>query len=379
MISVEGFRVRRKVQSSRVRVVQRASLLFLLFVPQAFPAPALKDGPVPPPALDPVPVAQGITNQGLLKDAQEKLASEQWAEAVVLLKSYLGNDFDVSVSVLIRDLGPRLDLVRALTELGRREEALAVLDRMHSRLPRGHELRAKLEFRMGSLATLFLTEETFNHYQAALAHLRADQLELAKARLEKAISREPDHLSLWLGLAQVNLLEGQVPSAEEKLKTVLKLNPHSTRGLFWSARLKMLQGDRRAAMKTFENLLKREGWEDREEEAALRVWLSELWIIDRKKVRALDLLSRALKSHPNSLPVALAWLQATGSLNFEEPTRRERAKQILGRAVLHRTGASWSDVKAASEQPVLTRGYVLFPSATLSQELREWVQILDDA
>jgi len=342
----------------------------------SFPAHAARET-VPVSALDPVPIAQGVTNQGLLREAQEKITGQQWAEAVVLLKSYLGNDFDVSIGVLIRDLKPRLDLVLALTELGRREEALALLERMHARLPRGHELRLKLEHRMNHLATLFLTEETFNHYQAALAHLRANQLELAKNRLEKAISREPDHLSLWLSLAQIDLLEGRLSSAEEKLKSALQFNPHSKRAIFWSARLQMLKGDRRQALKGFEGLLPKEGWEERDEEDALRLWLAELWIYEKKRVRALDLMSRTLKNNPNSVPVVLGWLKASGSLSFEDSSRKERAKEALSRAILQKKEATWSDAKESLDQSDWNRGSPLFPPDALLRETKEWVQILE--
>jgi tetratricopeptide (TPR) repeat protein len=321
-------------------------------------------------------MAQGLTNQGLLQEAHEKILAGQWAEAAILLRSYLGDDYDVSVPVLLRDIPQRLELVRALTELGRREEALAVLERLHDRLPSANPTRRAIERRIGVLATLFLDQATFNLYQEGLASLRAQNLEVARTRLEKASSREPDHLLILLALAQLSLAEGSPSSAYEKLKYAERLDARNPGVRLWLGRAEMLRGDRRSAIQNFESLLSSTALRENGQREALIVWLSESWIADRKKIKSIDLLRQELDSSPPSLPIALAWLRATGIQQIHASKRSEYAKKIVRRALTGKDEPSDREVDAAlvaNEQADRT----LFSLLDLRMESKEWLDRLE--
>jgi tetratricopeptide (TPR) repeat protein len=326
--------------------------------------------------LDPVPMAQGLTNQGLLQEAHEKILAEQWAEAAILLRSYLGDDYDVSVPVLLRDIPQRLELVRALTELGRREEALAVLERLRDRLPSANPTRRAIERRIAVLATLFLDQATFSLYQEGLASLRVQNLEVARTRLEKASSREPDHLLILLALAQLSLAEGSPSSAYEKLKYAERLDARNPVVRLWLGRAEMLRGDRRRAIQNFESLLSSTALRENGQREALIVWLSESWIADRKKMKSIDLLRQELDASPPSLPIALAWLRATGIQQIHASKSSEFAKKLVRRALTGKDEPTGREVNAAlvaNEQADRT----LFSLLDLRMEAKEWLDRLE--
>lgn|GEM_PF-4871291 len=341
-------------------------LTYALADPQPVPSVARenRDGS----QLDPVPIPQGVTSQGLLAEARARISEKKWAEAVVLLRSHLGNDSDVPKAVLIRDLPARMDLVQSLMELGRREEALAVLVRLHERFSADPKLRTVLRRKIRAVSTLFFEDKTAALYQEALLQLRQRKLDEALQTAEKGLGREPDHLLLLLLAAQALILKEQSAVAVERLRDAEKLDPANASVLLWLGRAEMVLGDRKRALRTFEKafgLIQGVEKFQGEERDALVIWLSEAYALEGFRAKGLALLEREVGKGNGSLIIALSWLRTLGLAQLTRENRLPYARQLLKRTL----GASGS--AKAGRDP----GW-LFSIEDLQSEGRDWLRAL---
>jgi len=318
--------------------------------------------------LDPVPVPQGVTSQGLLAEARSKVVEKKWAEAVVLFRSHLGNDQELPKSVFLRDLPTHLDLVHALMELGRREEALSILERLHDRLVGETRLRNGLRRKIRAISTLFLEDKTFALYQEALLNLSQRKPDVALQLSDRALSREPDHLLLLLIAGQSLILQDQASSAIERLRDAERLDPSNVEVLIWLGRAEMMLGDRKRALRAFEKAFKLGQGIDRfksEERDALVIWLAEAYVLEGLRSKGLALLEREVGKGRGSLIVTLSWLRTLGLAQMTREKRIVYARQALKRAL----------ALSAEAKIGIGRGW-LFSMEDLEAESKDWLRAL---
>ena len=318
--------------------------------------------------LDPVPVPQGVTSQGLLAEARAKVAEKKWAEAVVLFRSHLGNDQDLPKSVYLRDLPAHMDLVHSLMELGRREEALSILERLHDRLVGETRLRNALRRKIRAISTLFLEDKTFALYQEALLNLGQRKHDVALQLSNRALDREPDHLLLLLTAGQALILQDQATSAIEKLRDAERLDPANFEVLIWLGRAEMVLGDRKRALRAFERAFNLSQGVDRirsEERDALVIWLAEAYVLEGLRSKGLALLEREVGKGRSSLIVTLSWLRTLGLAQITREKRIVYARQALKKALS----------LSAETKTALGRGWV-FSMEDLEAEGKDWLRAL---
>ncbi len=121
------------------------------------------------------------------------------------------------------DLPAHLNLAKALTLMGRREEALSSLWRWVSQI-HGPE-REIAQRRAKVLARIFLTKSGAQIYQEGLQLFRDKKYNPAIEKFQKTLTLEPNHFEALLRLGQCLSLKGDSDSAAEILRLAKKLDP----------------------------------------------------------------------------------------------------------------------------------------------------------
>jgi thioredoxin-like negative regulator of GroEL len=224
--------------------------------------------------------------QAKYEEARSLIAHHRYAESAVMLRTVLKEAPDL--------LPAALDLARALTYLGRRGEAVAVLAERSSR--ESPKVRATLMRRQQVMSRLFLTNATFQGYQEGVNFLIAGKYKAARERFSGALDHEPDNVEILLRLAQAQLLERDADSAVENLRTARKLNPFEPQIRLWLGRALLLRGEVPQATEE----LKAANQELKGGETAA-VWLADALLASGQKAAAIQLLEQDSKSNPMHL------------------------------------------------------------------------------
>lgn len=192
------------------------------------------------PSSDPWTQEVGYENTDYL-EARQLMKERKWPEAAIVLRSLLRKSPESSVT---------MDLVRALTYAGRREEALSLLGQAASREKKAPRLE-QLVKRTRVLSRLFLTNSSFQIYQDGLNLMRAAKYRAARERFEKALEVEPDNVEVLVRIGQSLLLEKDEDSAAERLKLAKKLNPYEPQVRLWLGQAMYRRGELREAVEEF--------------------------------------------------------------------------------------------------------------------------------
>ncbi|MBI4924326.1 MAG: tetratricopeptide repeat protein [Bdellovibrio sp.] len=120
-----------------------------------------------------------------------------------------------------------LNLAKTYTMLGRREEALQLLEQ-HIQKENNNDKREFLVRRINVLSRLFLTKNTLQNYQESLTSIKEKKYKQAIQQLQSILLLEPYHFEVLVSLGQCQLLEGRHDAAHETLRFAIKLNSYDT-------------------------------------------------------------------------------------------------------------------------------------------------------
>lgn len=249
-----------------------------IFPSQIFSAPDIQN------IKEPDPWPQSINTD--LPDYFEtrKLMSEgKWEEAIIVLRSLLRKSAN-SQNVA-------LDLVRALSFSGRREEALSTLEQVLSRL-RG-EKRQVLIRRMKVLSRLFFTHSAFQIYQDGLNLMLSKKYRAARERFDRVLEQEPDNVEVLTRMGQCLILDGDFDSAAERLRLARRLNPFEGEVRLWLGRALEQRGETREAVVEL-----REAFRELEGSERAPIWYAEALNSLGERGAAIQVLEQDVKSDP---------------------------------------------------------------------------------
>ncbi len=216
-------------------------------------------------------------------DAKGLMARKKWDEAVIALRKLQRSEPD--------SLELTIDLSKALTYSGRREEALSLLSHSANRL-RGSS-KGSLTRRGKVLSRIFLTQTTQQLYQDGVAQAIGKKYRGARERFEKALEQEPDNVEILIRMGQCLLLEGDADSAAERLKLARKLNPYEPEIRLWLGKALRDRGELPVAIE--ELRLAQTQLADSELAPA---WYAEALAQSGQKASAVSLLERDIREHP---------------------------------------------------------------------------------
>ncbi|MCM2322315.1 MAG: hypothetical protein NDJ90_03540 [Oligoflexia bacterium] len=239
------------------------------------------------------------------QEAQQLLKARKWPEAAIVLRSVQQRAGEAA------SLRVSLDLVRALTFSGRREEALSVLAQLLSRERKGAR-RDLLIRRVQVLSRQFLTNESFQLYQDGLNLLAAGRYRQARVRLEAAAAREPDNIEILIRLGQSLLLDQDEDSAAERLKLARKLNAFEPEMNLWLGRAMYLRGELQEALSAL-----RLAFEQLESSELAPLWYAEALAGAGQRGLAFEILETDLQEAPLHLEGLLGLVR----LRLESPGR----------------------------------------------------------
>lgn len=248
-------------------------------------------------------------------DAKGLMARKKWDEAVIALRKLHKSEPD-SAEVSI-------DLAKALTYSGRREEALSLL--AHDASRQKGTARASLTRRSRVLSRMFLTQSTQQAYQDGLSLAIAKKYRQARERFEKALEQEPDNVELLVRVGQCLLLENDVDSAAERLKLARKLNSSEPEIRLWLGKALRDRGELKEALEE----LKLASAQLEGSELA-PTWYAEALAQSGQKLAALELLETNLRQNPFHLQalVAHARLKFQGAERTEPQTLLDIRKEL---------------------------------------------------
>jgi tetratricopeptide (TPR) repeat protein len=232
---------------------------------------------------EPQPWPENVPSNSDFQEATALLKRRQWAEAAIALRSVLNRE--------PRLLPAIMDLGDALTQSGRREEALGMINAaiMREKGPR----RAQLLEKLSVLSRLFLTNATFQLYQDGLNLLRVRKYKPARERFEKALAQEPDNVEILVRLGQDLVLENENVAAAERLKLARKFNPFEPETHLWLGRAFQEQGELADAVQ--ELRLARADLKDSELAPA---WYADALFAEGNREAAVEALESDVKAHP---------------------------------------------------------------------------------
>jgi predicted Zn-dependent protease len=156
-------------------------------------------------------------------EAHRLLAQRKWEEAAIVLRSVMKKSPDFSPGAM--------ELARALTYLGRREEALTTLAQAATR--QSGARKADIVERVRVLSRMFLTQKTFQAYQDGLNLLVLGKVRPAREKFEKALGTEPDNVEILTRIGECFVLDGDFDSAAERLRLAKRLNPYEPEISLW--------------------------------------------------------------------------------------------------------------------------------------------------
>lgn len=223
-----------------------------------------------------------------LQEAQDLMAKKKWAEAAIVLRGALRLAPD-SAAV-------SLDLAKALTFAGKREEALSILTHAASRSRAGRQ--GEFIRRSRVLSRAFLTNTTFQVYQEGVNLISAKKYRAARERFERALEQEPDNVEILTRIGQCWIQEGDYNNAVEKLKLARKLSPYEWVASLWLGRAMHRRGEVREAVEAL-----RGAYQGLPESELAPVWLAEALVASNQKSAAIQLLEKDIKTKPFHLSV----------------------------------------------------------------------------
>jgi tetratricopeptide (TPR) repeat protein len=218
-----------------------------------------------------------------VEEARDLIAKKKWQEAVIALRSEIARD--------PREIEVQVDLARALVYLGRREEALNVLEGSIRR-----EKGKKKDWLIQQsqvFSRIFVTNATFQIYQDGLNLLQIQKYRQAREKFEKALLAEPSNVEILTRLGQAYLLDGDHDSAAEQLKTARRLNPYEPEIRLWLGRAMHLRGELTEALQEL-----RSSKSELAQSEIAPIWVADALEASGQKNLALQTLEEDQKANP---------------------------------------------------------------------------------
>lgn len=194
-------------------------------------------------------------------------------------------------------LDPALALVRAWTYLGRREEALSLLQRMIAQPRPASTIRA-LKSRRRAVARQFLSQEPAKLHQTGIDLLQTGKPREALSVFQQALKNEPHHVDLLVRVAQCRYFLQDFETALEGFRTARSLLADDPEIEAWSGRTLLAIGDLPQARKDLETALRLDPSYD-----LAVVDLSETLLAQGNAMEALRVLEGHLERFPMDLGV----------------------------------------------------------------------------
>ncbi len=224
-------------------------------------------------------------------EARDLLAKEKWPEAAIVLRTVLKNEPS--------NLSATVDLARALTFTGRREEALSLLAQAAEKERKAS--KANLIRRARVLSRLFLTNASFQLHQDGLNLMVQKKYEEAREKLDQALSFEPDNVEVLVRSAQCLVLSGDFDSAVERLRLSRRLNPHESEIRLWLGHAMLQRGEAKAAVEEL-----RAAHEQLKGSEIAAIWYADALAFTGQRPLAIRVLEENLATNPSHLSSLLA-------------------------------------------------------------------------
>jgi len=225
----------------------------------------------------------GASVRADIGEARELIAKKKWQEAVIALRSEVARDpHAIEVQV---------DLARSLIYLGRREEALNVLEGAIRR-EKGSK-KAWLIQQSQVFSRIFVTNGTFQLYQDGLNLLQIQKYRQAREKFEKALLAEGSNVEILTRLGQAYLLDGDHDSAAEQLKLARRLNPYEPEIRLWLGRAMHLRGELAEALTEL-----RSSKSELSQSEIAPIWVADALEASGQKNLALQTLQEDLRTNP---------------------------------------------------------------------------------
>jgi tetratricopeptide (TPR) repeat protein len=227
--------------------------------------------------------AVASTREDLGEESQALLGKKKWAEAAIVLRSLIRKD--------PRSASANADLAKALFYLGRREEALDILNQAIE-LNTGRKKDWLVE-QSRVFSKTFEKNTTFQTYQDGVDLLSAEKFKPAREKFEQALSVEPFNVEILIRLGQSYLLDGDHDSAAERLKLARRLDPYESEIHLWLGRALQMRGELSDALSEL-----RLASEQLKQSQLAPVWLADAESMAGQNSEAIGLLEQDVKANP---------------------------------------------------------------------------------
>lgn len=246
--------------------------------------------------VDPVP------SQSDPERASAFIRKKEWQEAVTIL-----TELKTRSGLSSRQTE---DLSRALLMLGRRVEALELLNQSYDRS--GSSGRLRLRNKISLISRMFLTHSTQQIFLEGQSLLEGRKFAEAQEKFNRALRTEGDNVEVLLRHAQAAILDAETEtrlnSTVERLTFAMKLSPLEPEIKLWLGRAKLKTGEAAAALTLLTEAHKQL---PRSELAA--IWLAETQMSLGQKTAALATLENSVASQPFHLRALLEWARLRSS------------------------------------------------------------------
>jgi thioredoxin-like negative regulator of GroEL len=282
--SQDNLRIRTLPQRGRL-ATKYCLFIFGLFItlPLWLPADCLS----PAFANSPVPAQSQPVFPSDVQAAQDLMGQKKWGDAAIILKSWLKEN-----PVHSARFEAVMKLTRCYVQMGRREEALALL----TSEPNGLDRNSVLGRRGIVLGRLFLTSASLQQFQEGVRLLEGGKFGTAKDRFERLLEVEPFNVEVIERLAQTLLMDGDPDSAIERMKNAKKLSPLDAQVRMWLGRALLLRGDGAEALPELQ-------FADREYPRVemIGLWIAQAYIRSNQRPLAISYLERRVLESPHHL------------------------------------------------------------------------------
>jgi thioredoxin-like negative regulator of GroEL len=224
-------------------------------------------------------------------EAQELLKKGKWPEAAIVLRTVVKNEPG--------NLSAIVDLARALTFTGRREEALSLLAGAVETERRAN--KETLIRRARVLSRLFLTNLSFQLHQDGLNLMVSRKYDEAREKLDQALALEPDNVEVLVRSAQCFVLDGDYDSAVERLRLSRRLNPYETEIRLWLGHAMLQRGESKLALEEL-----KAAHEQLKKDETATLWYAEALAFTGQRAHAVRLLEEDAMANPKHLNSLLA-------------------------------------------------------------------------
>lgn len=219
--------------------------------------------------------------------AQDLMGQKKWGDAAIILKSWLKENSSHPAR-----FEAVMKLTRCYVQMGRREEALALL----TSEPNGLDRNSVVGRRGIVLGRLFLTSASLQQFQEGVRFLEGGKFGTAKDRFERLLEVEPFNVEVIERLAQSLLMDGDPDSAIERMKNAKKLSPLDAQVRLWLGRALLVRGDGTEALAELQ-------FADREypRVETIGLWIAQAYIRANQRPQAISYLEKRVVESPHQL------------------------------------------------------------------------------